>query len=292
MDLADIVKVDFLSTSPEEQRQVLSRFTSPNVRFLAEKVETHEVFDQAIRMGYTYFQGNFFSKPVIISSRDVPGSKFNYLRILKEIQSPGVNFQRLGAIIKHDMALTFKLLRYINSAYFSLRNEVSSVLHAMMLLGPRELKQWASLLIMTSMGEDKPDELVIQGLSRARFCESLAPPFGMMHRSEELFLLGMFSLMDALLGRPLGEILQDLPLTPEVKAALLGTPNRPRTVLDYAVAYERGDWEKLREITETLQLRESDVQQLYQNALRWAEKSFEEIRAADREEPAIGAPPS
>jgi len=145
MNLADIVKVDFLSTPAEERRQVLSRFTAPNVRFLAEKVETHEVFKQAVSLGYTYFQGDFFSKPVIISSRDVPGFKLNYLHMLQELQWPDVNFHRLEGIIKRDMALSFKLLRYINSAYFGLGEKVRSILHAIRLLGPRQFKQWASL---------------------------------------------------------------------------------------------------------------------------------------------------
>jgi len=291
MELADIVKVDFLSTPPAERREILSRFQGPHVRFLAEKVETHEDFKEAVDLGYSYFQGYFFSKPVIISARDVPGYKLNYLRMLKEIQSPDINFRRMESAIKHDLALAFKLLRYINSAYFGLTNKVSSILHAMMLLGPREFKQWASLLILASMGNDKPDELVVQGLIRGRFCESLAPRFGMKQQSQELFLLGMFSLVDAVLGRPLEKILEDLPLTAEIKDALLGTPNRPRAVLDCAVAYERGDWEKLLEITGALGLDDSGFHLFYQDAVRWAEQSFEEVSAAAREESARSGTP-
>jgi len=280
MEMADIVKVDFLATPQEERREVLSRFPGTNVRFLAEKVETQEDFKQALDLGYVYFQGYFFSKPVIISARDVPGYKLNYLRMLKEIQSPEVNFHRMEAIVKHDMALAFKLLRYINSAYFGLTNEVSSILHAMTLLGTWQFKQWASLLMMAGMGSDKPDELVIQGLVRGRFCESLAPRFGMAHQSQELFLLGMFSIVDAILGRPLGEIIEDLPLSPETKAALQGEPNRPRAVLDYVMAYERGNWEKLLKMADTFKLDESGVPLLYQAAVRWADQSFEEASAS------------
>jgi EAL and modified HD-GYP domain-containing signal transduction protein len=280
MDLADIVKVDFLSTSAEERRQVLSRFTGPNVRFLAEKVETHEVFDQAIRLGYTYFQGDFFSKPVIISSRDVPGFKLNYLHMLQEIQSPDVNFNRLEGIVKRDMALSFKLLRYINSAYFGLSNKVSSIMHAIRLLGPRQFKQWASLLVMASMGSDKPDELVVQALIRGRFCESLAPMFGMKQRSQELFLLGMFSVIDAILGRPLEEILKDLPLSDEIKDALCGKPNRLRDVFDYVLAYEKGEWEALSEMAGALGLDESGIPAVYLAAVHWAKRSFGEVNAA------------
>jgi EAL and modified HD-GYP domain-containing signal transduction protein len=148
----------------------------------------------------------------------------------------------------------------------------------MLLLGPWEFRQWASLLIVAGMGSDKPDELVIQGLIRGRFCELLAPRFGMALQSQELFFMGLFSLVDAILGRPLAEILQDLPISAEIKDALLGRRNRPRTVFDYAVAYERGDWEKLMEIARSLKLDESSVPRLYKAAIRWAEESFEQVR--------------
>jgi EAL and modified HD-GYP domain-containing signal transduction protein len=270
MKLADIVKVDFLSTPVEERRQLPSRFATPNLRFLAEKLETHELFQQAIDLGYSYFQGYFFSKPVIISSRDVPGFKLHYLQLLQEIQVPDANFRRLEAIVKHDIALSYKLLRYINSAYFGLRNRVSSIMHAIMLLGSREFKQWASLLLMASMGSDKPDELVSQAIIRARFCEHLAPMIGMKQQSQELFLVGMFSVIDAILGRPIQEILKDLPLSLEIKDALSGKPNRLRAVLDYAVAYERGEWGGLSKMAADLELDESGIPALYVDAVRWA----------------------
>jgi c-di-GMP-related signal transduction protein len=279
MKLADIVKVDFLSTSAEERRQVLSRITAPNVRFMAENVETHEVFKQAISLGYTYFQGDFFSKPVIISSRDVPGFKLNYLHMLQELQWPDLNFPRLEGIVKRDMALSFKLLRYINSAYFGLGNKVSSIMHAILLLGPRQFRQWASLLVMASMGSDKPDELVVRALIRGRFCESLAPILGMKQRSQELFLLGMFSVIDAILGRPLEEILKDLPLSDEIKDALSGKPNPLRAVFDYALAYEKGDWDGLSAKADALGLDESGIPAVYLAAVHWAKRSFEEASA-------------
>ena len=285
MGLADIVKVDFLSTPPQERRQVLSRFQGTDVRFLAANLETHEAYKEAVDLGYSYFQGYFCSKPVIVSARDVPGYKLNYLRMLKEIEAPDIDFPRVESAIKHDMALAFKLLRYINSAYFGVTNKVSSILHAMLLLGPQEFKRWASLVVLASMGNDKPDELVVQALIRARFCELLAPSFGMKDRAQELFLLGMFSLLDAVLGRPLEKTLQDLPLDAEIKGALLGAPNRPHAVLDYVVTYERGDWDKLLKITRAAGLDDSGIHMLYQDAVQWAERNFEEIRDAGQEKP-------
>jgi EAL and modified HD-GYP domain-containing signal transduction protein len=281
MNLADIVKVDFLSTPAEERREVLSRFTAPNVRFLAEKVETQELFQQARALGYSYFQGYFFSKPLIISSPDVPGFKVNYLHMLQEIQWPDVDFERLEAIIKRDMSLSFKLLRYINSAYFGLSSKVGSIMHAIRLLGPRQFKQWASLLLMASMGSDKPDEIVVQGLIRARFCETLAPMLRMQQQSQELFLLGMFSMIDTILGRPLEEILKDLPLSDEIKEALLGNPSRLRSVYEYTLAYEKGDWDRLSAMADALGLDESGVPLIYLAAVRWAKRSFGEVNVPE-----------
>ena len=285
LEMADIVKLDFLATSPPKRQEILSRLRGADVCILAEKVEVHEHFKQAVDLGCSYLQGYFFSKPEIISARDVPGYKINYLQMLREIQSPGMDVRRMEAIVKRDAALAFKLLRYINSAYFGLVNNVISILHAIMLLGPREFKQWASLLLMAGMGSDKPDELVVEGLVRARFCESLAARFQMRQKAEQLFLLGMFSLMDAILGRPMEEILKDLPILDDSKKALLGEAGPLRTVLDYAIAYERGDWDKVWEIADTAGLDESVIPLIYQTAVQWAEQSFEEVLAADREDP-------
>ena len=210
----------------------------------------------------------------------MPGFKLNYLHMLQEIQWPNVNFHRLEAIIKRDMALSFKLLRYINSAYFGLGSKVSSIMHAIRLLGPRQFKQWASLLLMASMGNDKPDELVVQALIRGRFCESLAPLLGMQQQSQELFLLGMFSVIDAILGRPLQEILRDLPLSDDIKDALSGKPNRLRAVYDYALAYERADWDGLSALAGAMGLDESGVPLVYLSAVRWAKRSFGEVTVA------------
>jgi len=211
----------------------------------------------------------------------VPGFKLNYLHMLQELQRPDVDFIRLEGIVKRDMALSFKLLRYINSAYFGLGNKVTSIMHAIRLLGPRQFKQWASLLVMASMGSDKPDELVIHALIRGRFCESLAPMLGMKQRSQELFLLGMFSVIDAILGRPLEEILKDLPLSIEIKDALCGKPNRLCDVFDYVLAYEKGDWEAVSEMAGALGLDESGIPAVYLGAVHWAKRSFGEVSAAE-----------
>ena len=277
--LADIIKVDFLATvTPEERKAVVEKLGPIGVRFLAEKVETREEFEQAAELGYEYFQGYFFSKPVIVTTKSVPAFKLNYMRIVREVQRPELNFTELDAIVKLELSLTYKLLRYINSAYFGLRNKVSSIKHAIVMLGEREFRKWISFVALAGMGEDKPDELVVESLIRAKFCEALAHMTGLTQRSEELFLLGMFSLLDAIMDQPFEQLLVGMPMDDDLKAALMGTQNRLKDVLDYAVAYGRGDWEQLEELADKLKMDGKGIPALHLQTVRWAERSLAEVK--------------
>jgi len=282
LELADIVKVDVLDPNADEWR-VLARDLGKRggVRLLAEKVETQEVFAEARDLGYSYFQGYFFRKPQMISARDVPAFRLNYLTLLKQIHRPEMDFKEIEGVIKREMSLCYRLLRYINSAYFGLKNKVSSLMHAMTLLGQKEFKKWASLVILAGMAEDKPDELVMESLVRARFCEVLGGLAGLAGRANELFLMGMFSLIDAILARPLAEVLEDLPIGEEVKEALLGGKNRLRDVYEYVLAYQAGDWERLSEMGRALDVEEERVPRLYLQAVEWAHATFREVGRTD-----------
>ena len=197
-------------------------FQPRGIKLLAEKVETKEEFDQAAEMGYTCFQGYFFSKPVIISGKDIPGFKLTYLQMLQEINSPEMDFRKIEDLIKREVSVSYKLLRYINSAFFGLRRKVESIRQALALLGERNIKKWISLIALSSMGEDKPMELAASSLIRAQFCESLAPKMGMRDREHDLFLMGLFSMIDAIIDRPMAEILDELSISEDIKVALSG----------------------------------------------------------------------
>jgi c-di-GMP-related signal transduction protein len=274
VELADIIKVDFLSTAGKEQKELVDRFSSRGIRFLAEKVETREKFQEATNMGYSYFQGYFFGKPVVYAGRDIPGFKLNYLQILQEIYRSDMNFAEIESIIKRDLSLSYKLLRYINSAFFSRRSNITSIKQALSLLGEQEIRKWVSLIALSNMGQDKPEELVIQAVIRAKFCESLAPNLGLKHRSEDLFLMGMFSLIDALLDRRLIDILNELPIKDDVKEALLGEPNRLRNIINYVEAYEKGEWAKLPDRAAALNADDKDFPGYYLDAVEWTNMSF------------------
>lgn len=270
LKLAKVVKLDILANTREQLALQVQRLSPFGVRLLAEKVETQEEFECTLAMGFTYFQGYFFSKPVVVSGRDVPGFKLTYLRMLQEINKANLDFTRVEKIISQDVSLSYKLLRYINSVGFGLLGEVKSIRQALTLLGEENVQKWASLVALTHLGQDKPDELLVSSIVRAKFGESLAPLVGLPERASHLFLMGLFSHIDALLDQPLEQILGQMPIDRDVKAALAGRPGRLGLVYRLITAYERGDWEASAQLLASLGLAEEALPDLYLKALHWS----------------------
>jgi len=275
LEFADIVKIDVKALGSALQKKIIKQY-SPKKTFIAEKVETNEEFIEAKEAEYKYFQGYFFSKPVIISRKDIPGSKLQYLHLLKEINNPDLEINQLVPIIKRDLSLSYKLLKYINSSFFGLRHVIKSIQHALVVMGEKEVRKWACLIALGKLGEDKPPILIVTSLIRAKFCEALSSLIQQQDRSQDFFLLGMFSLVDAIVGRPMDELLLELPLDEEIKAALLGGKNLCRDILELVVAYEKGEWGKLSALTETLSIEEEKIPGLYLQSVDWANQSFPE----------------
>jgi EAL and modified HD-GYP domain-containing signal transduction protein len=273
-EMADFIKVDVLTTSKAERQALVTRHAPRGVRLLAEKVETPDAFREAVDFGYSCFQGYFFAKPSVLRAKSAPEFRLTYLTLLQEVVKPDVDLRRVAAIIGRDVTLSYKLLRYINSPFFGLRRTIASIPEALGLLGERELKRWASLISLASLGSNKPAELVVEAALRARFCEGLAEDTGLGEHREELFLLGMFSLLDAILDRPLEVLLEELPIPPAVKAALLGAPGPLRDVYDCVLTYMRGDWDNLSARMDVLRLGEEEVPRRYRAAVAWAQKSL------------------
>lgn len=274
LEVAHMVKVDFLATDAAERRALAGRLVPRGIRCLAEKVETWEILREAQELGYTYFQGYFFSRPVVLARKDIPGFKLNYLRLLQEIHRPELNFRQMEDIIGRDTSLSYKLLRYLNSVFFGLRQPVGSIRHALVYLGEREIRKWVTLVALASMARDKPEELLVQALIRAKFCEALAPFVGLSPRSGELFLTGMFSLIDAMLDRPLPEILEEMPVADDVKAALLQQGGPLRGPYECMLAYVAGEWEQLESSSAGLGIQEGITPGLYVDAVRWCRESL------------------
>lgn len=268
--LIDIVKVDLPGLSTTLLAELARRSRAMGIRLLAEKVETHEEFDQLKQLGYSLFQGYFFSKPEMIVRRDIPAYQWNYLRLLQAIYKPQLDPAELERIIKAEVALCYKLLRYLNSPVFGFRGEIRSVRHAITLLGEQKLKRWVTLLALASMGKDKPEELIISCLLRASWCESMAGKIGMKDREGDLFLLGLFSRVDAILDRPMTEILEHLPVSADVKQALTGDDSTFGDVLRMVDTYEHADFDRTEELAGVLGIDRDAIPEGYLRAMDWA----------------------
>lgn len=270
IEMADIIKVDFIDTDQEERKSLVDWFATKKLKFLAEKVESRGTYDEALNFGYTYFQGYFFSKPVVLSGRDLPSYKVNYIKMIHEINRPDPDIDRIEQVFKADVSLSYKLLRCINSAAFGLRSKVTSIKHALILMGLRELKKWVSLVVLLGLGEDKPQELLTLSIVRARFCELLAPLMGFKDRAPDLFMLGMFSLIDAFVDRSLSDILDEMPLSDEIKYALIGKGSTYSKVYDLVIAYEKGDWDHFSQLVADQKINEAELPKLYTESVEWS----------------------
>lgn len=268
IDIADIIKVDFRLTASAERASLVEDYATNGRILLAEKVESNEEFTIAAKQGYTLFQGYFFCKPRIVSTHSVRSVNPQQMRILRLLSHAVLDFREVETLIKSDPALCFRLLRYLNSAAFCLRREVRSILEAVTLLGERELRKWL-LLVSAVMSAGPKTELATTALVRARFAELVAP---MMRLPASMaFLLGLLSLMHAILDLPLSDVTEQLAVPPEIREALQGRSNRMRTCLDLVAAYESGDWGRCKILSREQHIPMDRLVTSYCDAVQWAE---------------------
>lgn len=272
LDLADIVNVRSAGTGHLDKKTIEDRIASPGIRLIAGEVTTPTILEEAKAMDFDYFQGNFFKVPVVIRGKDIPGSKIQYMNLMTEIHRGSFDIAELENIVSQDVSLTYKLLRYINSSFFGLPNQVHSIRHALLLLGAKETKKWVTIIVITGMTSDHPKEILVQTLVRAKFCEHLAGPAGLPARGDELFLMGMISLLDVMLGRPLDRILRSLPVPNDIAEGLLGGKSTLGQVFRLAVAHENSDWDKVSELATGLGLDDQDISSSYRKSLVWAQE--------------------
>ncbi len=278
---ADIIKIDVLSTPLDRAEKLIKSLGDRPMTFLAEKVETQEIFNRCLQIGFAMFQGYFFAKPQVLSGRTRHSNRVPTLQILQELRKSDLVKGGIERILKHDLSLSFKLLRYLNSPFFGWNKEIRSIRQALAILGPEDFRKWASLVAIISMATDKPVELTLSTLIRACLCESLATPMGMSapSQAQDLFLLGLFSRLDAILNKPLAESLKTIPMNEAVRAALLGEDNRYRQVLDLIAAYERGESEPVAKLAQALGFPDAEevLPRLYWQAVHLADQSMDRL---------------
>jgi len=269
--IADIIKVDFKITKGNERKKVIEQVNSKNIKFLAEKVETIEEFNEAVLFGYSYFQGYYLSKPLMISGKRLAENKQIHIKLLQEINNDDFTIDSIENLIKRDLSLSFKLLKLINSANYGFIGEIKSIKQALALIGEKEVKNWLYLIVFRTIGEDKPGIILINSLTRAKFAELIAARTGTVINYFNAYLIGMLSMINLLLDRPLDEILEELLIPTEVKDTLNGiNDNRYSKLLDLIIEYENGQWSRVSKISKELNLDEKQLPDAYYEALLYA----------------------
>jgi EAL and modified HD-GYP domain-containing signal transduction protein len=276
LPFADVIKVDFLATDAARQTSIAADMRRRGIRLLAEKVETREQFQFALGLGFHYFQGYFFSKPEPLTMQDIPCSKLAYVHVMSLANRDDFDVDKLEQAILREPSLCYRLLRYLNSAAFGLF-PIRSIRHAVSLLGQREMRKWVSIAVAISLSSDRSGELISSALVRARCCELLAPLC--REDASGAFIVGIMSLMDAILNRPMEAVISQLPLTAECKSALRGDANTLGNLLRVATWCERGAWEEISAFACESGIPEATILNIHRNACRWADEILQENRA-------------
>ncbi len=243
MELCRIIKFDLMATPLDSLADIIKDIQENfDITLLAEKVETYEEFEQAKKMGFHLFQGYFFSKPEILSKKDISVGHIALLKLINEVGRNDFDFNKIENIIKKDVSVSFKLLKFINSAYFGRPSPINTIKDAMAYLGMNELRKFIHIIAVSDLGQDKPAELIRASVIRARMCELCGTILKTHFSTEELFTLGLFSLMDALLDKPMEDILKSISFSQKIKAALLQKDKEFTKILNIIISFEQGDW--------------------------------------------------
>jgi EAL and modified HD-GYP domain-containing signal transduction protein len=270
--LARYIKLDILAMDRRTVQRHVTELRRWPVQLIAEKVENADALEFCRGLGFDLFQGFFFCRPHIVRGRRIPANRLAILRLLARLSDPAVETKELETLIGQDVSLSYRLLRLINSAYFGFPRTVDSVRQAVVYLGLRRIKSWVGLIVMSGI-DDKPQELLISALIRARMSELLTSHLGLSN-PDSAFTVGLFSLLDAMLDMTMGEILEQLPLTDELRKALDGHEGAYGRLLTYVLAYERGEWDRVK----CSQLPTRVASEAYLDAIAWAHEASRRLR--------------
>jgi len=270
--LASYVKVDFAVTTFAERRRLLDRLNGVTVALVAERIETQDEFIEARNEGFTLIQGYYFCRPTLLKNRKVPANRLSHIEILRLLQDDSLNLRKLAWQVKREAALTYRLLRLINSPACAMRQEVRSVEAALIAVGEETFRRMATLAITSELNAGQPSELLRMAFVRGRCCELAAMFCGLNHT--EQYLLGMLSLLPAMLRTPMEEVTPTLPLREEIRRALLGEDCAERSLLAWLEGHEQGDWATCDAIVNAYNLDQDSLLLCYEEAVMWAEDAL------------------
>jgi len=272
-EIADIIKVDILGKTPGEVMAIVKGLRGYKARLLAEKVENLDMFNVCKRLGFEYFQGYFFSKPEIIPGRKLSATQSTKIKLLKELNEAGTELSRLVEIIQTDLSISYRLLKYINSARFSLCGKIESIQRAVTMLGRQNLRQWLQVVILSDINStDKGQELVRMSVLRGRFLQLLAgaapSPFSM----DSMFVMGFFSVLDAILGQQMEQVLDEISLDPAIKASLVDTHSEHSVWIGLLNELDRGRWDELEKKAQQMGIPMEFVDNAASEAALWTDE--------------------
>lgn len=268
LELASIIKFDVRALGVDAVAEQLQRLPSRDIILLAEKVETREEYQQYRNLGFHYFQGYFFAKPELISSKALPDDRLGLLNLIARLQDSSIEIAEIEQLVSQNASLSYRLFRYINSAAFALPREIDSIRQVVIYFGLQRLKNWTSLMAMTNVGGTSR-ELLLTGLVRAKFCELLALAL-QRDEPERYFMLGLFSILDALMGSSMAAVLDRLPITEEVARALLVQDGELGEILRCVMACEDAEGRDVA-LSGVDALR---INRLYMDALLWSRQAM------------------
>lgn len=271
--ICSIIKIDCQEISPEELKSITNLKTRhPHLKLLAEKVENYEEFKQYKKLGFELFQGYFFSKPEVIKSVRLSTNQSTLAALLNEIQQPDISFDKITRLIEIDVGLSFKLLRYTQSPVFQRRKKIENIKQAVVLLGKSELERFVTLMFAATVAIGKPEELLKLALHRAKFCELAASKMSIGEDSASAFLVGMLSLIDAMLDSEIHELLNNMPLSNNIHKALIEKKGYLALLVDLSRHLETGNWQQVDIGAKNLDVDPAEVMISFEDAADWAEQ--------------------
>jgi EAL and modified HD-GYP domain-containing signal transduction protein len=275
VEIADYIKIDFNLSDKKERGEIRERLRGRAMALVAEKIETQEQFSEAREEGFTLIQGYYFCRPQLIENRKVPANKLPQIEILRLLRNENLNFEELCGLVKRDASLTYRLLRLLNSPACAVRQEVRSIKSALIAVGEEGFRRIAMLAIASELNAGQPGELLRLAFVRGRFCEIAARECSL--DPTEQYLVGLLSLLPAMLRVPMQQLLPSLPLREEICVALMGAAVPERMLLEWLICHEHGQWDDCDKIVEEYGLDQLQLLHCYAEAVMWAEAALSAV---------------
>jgi len=265
-----IIKIDVNKITAAQIKKQLPKFFRNGVELAAQKVESYEKLQECLQLGFNYFQGYFFEKPEVIRNKALPASKISLLELMTESAKVEMDYNKINGILEREVSLSFMLLRFINNPAFNKSQQIASLRHALNYMGETEVKKFIALLALSNLGNEKPEEIVNVSLVRAKFCEMLGKELGADENPPKGFLVGLLSMLDALLDQKMEVVVTKVPIMDELKVALCGTKNHLGLYLELVKTFETANWPRTKKIAGVLKVDQRKLHGIYNQAIVWS----------------------